>query len=71
MPFMSFAEETNFYRSQTFCKEAIRRGAFFHPHHNWFLSAAHTPADIEETLAIADAAFEIVKEEYSIGRTEK
>ena len=71
MPFMSFAEETNFYRSQTFCKEAIRRGAFFHPHHNWFLSAAHTPADIDETLAIADAAFEIVREEYPPDHVEK
>ena len=64
MPFLSFAQETNFFRSQTFCREVVKRGAFFHPHHNWFLSAAHTPADIEETLAAADAAFEIVREEF-------
>ena len=28
------------------------------------LSAAHTPADIEETLTVADAAFEVVREEF-------
>ena len=64
LPFMSFAQETNFYRSQTFSREAIRRGAFFHPHHNWFLCAAHTEADIQAALHIADAAFEIVREEF-------
>ena len=65
MPFLSFAQETNFFRSQTFCREVVKRGAFFHPHHNWFLSSAHTAIDIEETLAAADAAFEIVREEFA------
>ena len=64
LPFMSFAEERNFFRSQAFCREAIRRGVFFHPHHNWFLSAAHQEADIDEALAASDAAFEVVKEEF-------
>ena len=64
MPFLSFAQERNFFRSQRFCREAVKRGVFFHPHHNWFLSSAHSPADIEETLAAADAAFEIVREEF-------
>ena len=56
----------NFYRSQTFCREAIRRGVFLHPHHNWFLCAAHQPADIDEALAVADAAFEVVREEFKL-----
>ncbi len=64
MPFLSFADERNFFRSQTFCREAVRRGVFFHPHHNWFLCAAHREADIDEALAASDAAFEIVKEEF-------
>ncbi len=64
LPFLSFADERNFYRSQTFCREAVRRGVFFHPHHNWFLCAAHQEAEIDEALAASDAAFEIVKEEF-------
>ena len=66
MPFMTFADERNFFRSQTFCREAIRRGVFFHPHHNWFLCAAHTEKDIDEALAVSDAAFEIVREEFTL-----
>jgi glutamate-1-semialdehyde 2,1-aminomutase len=64
MPFMTFADETNFYRSQVFCREAVLRGVFFHPHHNWFLSAAHGPADIEEAVAAADAGFAAVRAEF-------
>ena len=64
IPFMRFANESNFVRQQVFCAEATRRGAFLHPHHNWFLSAAHTEADIEETLAIADEAFAVVKDRF-------
>ena len=64
IPFMKFANETNFLRSQLFCGECARRGVFFHPHHNWFLSAAHTGQDIEQTLEVADLAFGIVKERF-------
>ena len=39
---------------------AARNGAYFHPWHNWFLSAAHTDADIDEALAATDPAFAAV-----------
>jgi glutamate-1-semialdehyde 2,1-aminomutase len=65
MPFLSFSDETNFFRSQVFCKEAIRRGVFFHPHHNWFLSAAHEELDVAEALESADAAFEAVQMQFT------
>ena len=64
MPFVRFANETDFHRSQLFCAEATRRGAYFHPHHNWFLSAAHTEADIDESLQIADQAMRAVAERF-------
>jgi glutamate-1-semialdehyde 2,1-aminomutase len=64
IPFVKFANETNFHRSQLFCGECAKRGVFFHPHHNWFLSAAHTRQDIEQTLDVADASFRIVKERF-------
>ena len=64
MPFVRFANETDFHRSQLFCAETTRRGAYFHPHHNWFLSAAHTEADIDESLQVADQAMCAVAERF-------
>jgi glutamate-1-semialdehyde 2,1-aminomutase len=61
---MKFANETNFLRSQLFCGECAKRGVFFNPHHNWFLSAAHTMEDINKTLEVADTGFRIVKEHF-------
>ncbi|MFH1067557.1 MAG: aminotransferase class III-fold pyridoxal phosphate-dependent enzyme [bacterium] len=66
LPFLTFAEETNFYRSQRFAAECVKRGIFFHPHHNWFLCAAHQPKDVQETLQKADAAFEVIKETFKM-----
>ena len=56
MPKLRFATETDFMRFQRFCAAATRRGAYFHPYHNWFLSTAHSAEDIERTIDIADAA---------------
>ena len=64
LPFLTFSDERNFYRSQTFCREMIRRGVLVHPHHNWFLSAAHREADVAEALGAADEAFGAVSEEF-------
>jgi glutamate-1-semialdehyde 2,1-aminomutase len=64
IPFMSFANETDWRRSQRFCAEMALRGVFFHPHHNWFVSTAHTDAELDQTLAAADAAFAVVKDEF-------
>jgi glutamate-1-semialdehyde 2,1-aminomutase len=61
-PFYRLKNETNFLKQQAWCKAAIAHtpGAFFHPHHNWFLSAAHTEADIDQTLQIAEVALKAV-----------
>ena len=56
MPKVRFATENDFMRFQQFCAAATRRGAYLHPYHNWFLSAAHTEEDIDRTIDIADAA---------------
>ena len=63
VPFLSFADDASLRRQQRFCAEVTRRGAIFHPHHNWFLSAAHTPEDIAATLRMADEAFAMINEE--------
>jgi glutamate-1-semialdehyde 2,1-aminomutase len=64
LPFVTFANERNLFRQQRFCAEAVRHGVFFHPHHNWFISAALREADIEQALTTADAAFAVVREEF-------
>jgi len=61
IPYMTFAaDEGGFDRNRVFCGAAARRGVLFHPHHNWFLSAAHTSDDIDEALAVSEEAFAAV-----------
>jgi glutamate-1-semialdehyde 2,1-aminomutase len=43
------------------CGECTKRGAYFVSFHNWFLSAAHTDADIALTAEIADDAFRVIQ----------
>ena len=64
IPFMTFVGDEGFERSRLFCGECARRGVFLHPHHNWFLSAAHTEADIDEALAVTEVGFKAVKERF-------
>lgn len=65
IPFIRFGNESNFMRQQVFCAEMTKRGHFFHPHHNWFLSTAHEESDIEETLAVAEEVFPLVKKQFN------
>jgi glutamate-1-semialdehyde 2,1-aminomutase len=62
MPFMTFEDDPKFQKSRTFCARAYQEGVFFHPYHNWFLSAAHEEGDIRETLEATFKAFKAVKE---------
>ncbi len=64
IPYVRFTNETDFYRMRLWSTEVTRRGAFFHPHHNWFLSAAHTKKDINETLNYANDAFGELKKSF-------
>ncbi len=64
LPLMRFSNETNLFRQQRFCAETVRRGVLFHPHHNWFMSAAHGETEIEQALAIAEEAFAVVRGEF-------
>lgn len=53
MPFLRFLlsdPDTQLEMIRTFFTETTRRGVLLHPNHQWFLSAAHTEADIEFTL---------------------
>ena len=65
IPFLTFAADGGkFARSRVFSAECCRRGVYFHPHHNWFLSAAHTEEDIRRTLEATDEGFAVVRREF-------
>ncbi len=65
IPFMSFRNDPGFDRNKVFGAACAARGVYVHPHHNWFLSAAHTEADIRRTLEVTDAAFREVKAQFA------
>jgi glutamate-1-semialdehyde 2,1-aminomutase len=60
MPLLLFADDPKFGRGKRFAAEAARRSVYLHPWHNWFLSTAHTDADIDWALDRTDAAFAAV-----------
>lgn len=62
MPLMLFDGDADLRKGRAFCAAALRRGAYFHPAHNMFLSAAHQAADIERALEAAAHGFKAVRE---------
>ncbi len=65
IPFMSFrADQGSLARSRVFAAEAARNGAFFHPAHNWFVSAAHHDSDIDAALDAAAQGMAAVVAEF-------
>lgn len=50
-----------------FYAETTRRGVLFHPSHHWFVSAAHTEDDVDETLAACRHGFEAVSRHLDCG----
>ncbi len=67
MPFLSFAGDRNHELASTFAAAALRAGAYLHPRHNWFMSAAMTEADIAAALAATDEGFAAVQERQTSG----
>jgi len=64
MPYLRITNDESLMLHQDWCAECTKRGAFFTPHHNWFISTAHTDEDIKQTLDIADDAFKVIKNKY-------
>jgi glutamate-1-semialdehyde 2,1-aminomutase len=65
MPYLRITDDESLMLHQDWCAECTKRGAYFTSHHNWFISTAHTDADIKKTWAITDEAFKVVKKKYS------
>lgn len=56
MPLILFDDDEDLAKGACFVSAALQRGVYLHPWHNMFLSAAHTPADIDLALEATDAA---------------
>jgi len=59
MPFFRFNHAdaaVNATLSRVFYQQVLAGGVLFHPRHMWFISHAHTMADIEKTLAVSEQA---------------
>jgi glutamate-1-semialdehyde 2,1-aminomutase len=57
MPYLRLTDDPSLMLHQRFCSACARRGAYMPSHHNWFMSCAHTQADLARTLEIVDDAF--------------
>ena len=57
MPTVLFDDDADRRKGFAFCSAAVRHGVYFHPLHNMFLSAAHSPKDIERALDAAESGF--------------
>jgi len=60
MWYMRIANDDSLMMHQEFCAEMTKRGIFFVSHHNHFMNASITDADIKKTLEVADEAFAVV-----------
>jgi glutamate-1-semialdehyde aminotransferase len=62
-PFLQFAEAGDARARRLkvrFFGELLRRGIFFHPNHQWFISAAHTEADLDMTIAVCKETLDLI-----------
>jgi len=61
MPYLSFAGDRDHELGSVFAAAAARAGAYLHPRHNWFISAAMTGTDLEMALTATDSGFAAVQ----------
>jgi glutamate-1-semialdehyde 2,1-aminomutase len=61
MPYLTFAGDAGHELGSVFAAQALRGGAYLHPRHNWFVSAAMTGDDLALVLEATDQAFAAVR----------
>jgi glutamate-1-semialdehyde 2,1-aminomutase len=64
MPYLTFRGDRGHALVSEFSAEAVRRGAFVHPRHNWFVSAAMTGEEVATVLAATDGAFAALRKHH-------
>ena len=63
MPQILFGDDAEFRIGFAWVTEALKRGAYIHPFHNNFLSAAHRDEDIDAVLDATDGAFAAIRKQ--------
>ena len=63
--YLRIADDPSLMLHQEWIAECVKRGVFFTNHHNHFINASLSEADIAETVDIADEAFSVVRERHS------
>ncbi len=69
MPYLTFAGDEDYALGREFAAAALERGAYLHPKHNWFVSAAMTDEDLALALAATGEAFSVVRKRLGRGVT--
>lgn len=57
MPQIMFEDDPDFKLAFAWTQEAVQRGVYFHPWHNMFVSTPMGPAELDQSLQVADQAF--------------
>ena len=63
MPYFVFAGDPDQYLNQRFCSGLVQKGIFLHPHHNGFISGAHTMKDMEDMIQSSGEVWAEMREE--------
>jgi glutamate-1-semialdehyde 2,1-aminomutase len=63
MPYLTFDGDRDHELAGVFAAQALRGGAYLHPRHNWFVSAAMTGDDLALVLEATDQAFAAVRKQ--------
>jgi len=62
--YLRIADDPSLALHQEWVAECVKRGVYFTNHHNHFINAALSDADIAETVEIADEAFAVIRERH-------
>ena len=57
MPYPWFQGDEDLYLIQKFCEIAASEGLFYHPHHNWFISDAHSTESLRSAVSETEKVF--------------
>lgn len=63
--YLRIADDPTLMLHQAWIAECVKRGVFLTNHHNHFINASLSDADIKETVEIADEAFSVIRDRNS------
>ena len=66
--FMMFSDDPDLWQNQEFSARMAAKGVYMHPHHNWFLSLAHTEQDVSKTLEVSEESLKVAKKLLEVSK---